>query len=278
MQRKSPTRTGLLLAMAMGAGLTAQNAGTEFEVASVKRNNSASDAMRFPPPANGQFAVANVSLKVLIAYAFNVQGSDISGDPAWVASDKYDVTAKAAEAGLTLDQYRPRVETLLRDRFKMVVHRESRDRNGFILVTAKGGPRLTEANPQSCVERGAPRDPAKPAAITCGTFFTGPSSLEVKKMPMAQFASTLAMVLGNPVLDKTGIAGSFDIHLEFNPEGTNLTGRGAAPLDAAGDGEDRARPSLVTALQQQAGLRLESARVPVTILVIDHIERTPAEN
>lgn len=95
---------------------------------------------------------------------------------------------------------------------------------------------------------------------------------------MTQFANTLSMVLGNPVRDKTGIAGSFDIHLEFNPEGTNLTGRGAAPLDATPDAENRAKPSLFTALQHQAGLRLEPGKVPVSILVIDHIERAPADN
>jgi uncharacterized protein (TIGR03435 family) len=80
------------------------------------------------------------------------------------------------------------------------------------------------------------------------------------------------------VLDKTRVAGTFDIHLEFNPEGTNLTGRGALPLDTARDADDRARPSLFTAVQQQLGLRLESQRVPATILVIDHVERTPSEN
>jgi uncharacterized protein (TIGR03435 family) len=88
----------------------------------------------------------------------------------------------------------------------------------------------------------------------------------------------LSIILGNPVLDKTGIAGLFDIHLEFNPEGTNLTGRGALPLDTAPDADDSARPSLFTALQQQLGLRLESQKVAVTILVIDHVERTPSEN
>jgi uncharacterized protein (TIGR03435 family) len=282
MQLKSLTGTIIVFTTAMGAGLRAQDAVApgerfEFEVATLRRNNSPTDSMRFPPPSNGQFAVANVSLKVLISYAFNVQGSDISGDPAWVASDKYDVTAKAAKGNLSLDQYRLMVQALLTDRFKLAAHRETKERNGFVLVTAKGGPKLAEANAQSCVERGAPRDPGKSDAVTCGTFFTGPSSLDARKMSMAQFANTLSMVLGNPVLDKTEIAGSFDIHLEFNPEGTNLTGRGVLPLDAAPE-DDRAKPSLFTALQQQAGLRLESAKVPATLLVIDHVERMPSEN
>jgi uncharacterized protein (TIGR03435 family) len=283
MQLKSLARTIILFTTAIGAGLRAQNAivpgeRVEFEVASVKLNNSATESMRFPPPSNGQFAVANVSLKVLISYAFNVQGSDITGDPAWAASDRYDVTAKAAKPNLSLDQYRLMVQALLGERFKLAAHRETRERSGFVLVTAKGGPKLLEANSQSCVERGTPHDPAKPDAVTCGTFFTGTSSLDARKMSIAQFASTLSMVLGNPVLDKTGIAGFFDIHLEFNAEGTNLTGRGALPRDAAPDDARAQKPSLFTALNNQAGLRLESEKAPVTILVIDHLERMPSEN
>ncbi len=265
MQLTSLTGKIIVFTVTISAGLSAQDA---FEVASVKRNNSATDSMRFSPPSNGQFAVANVSLKVLISYGFNVQGSDISGDPAWVASDKYDVTAKAAKANLSLDQYRLMVQALITDRFKLAAHRETKQRNGFMLVTAKAGLKIAAADAQSCAERGA---------TTCGTFFTGPSSLDARKMSMAQFANTLSMVLGAPVLDKTGIPGSFDIHLDFIPEGSNLTGRGPLPLDAA-TGDDASKPSLFTALQQQIGLRLESEKLPATILVSDHIERTPREN
>lgn len=143
MQFKLPA-AATFVATAVCASLTAQNASEPpaFDVSSVKRDDSAAESMKFPAPSNGRFAVANVSLKVLIAYAFNVQGADISGDPGWVASDRYDVTAKAAETNLTVDQYRIRVEALLRDRFKLAVHRETKDRNGFMLVAAKGGPKL----------------------------------------------------------------------------------------------------------------------------------------
>ena len=265
MQLRSLAGTIILFTTAMGAGQRAQDTTTpgervEFEVARVQRHNSSTGSMRFPPPSDGQFAVANVSLKVLISYAFNVQGSDISGDPAWVASDRYDVTGKPAKATLSPDQYRLMVQTLLTDRFKLAVHRETRARNGFGLVKAKGGPKLTAANAQSCVKRGAPRDPGRSDAVTCGTFFTGPSSLNARKMSMAQFANTLSSVLGKPVLDKSRIAGAFDIHLEFNPDG------------------DRAKSSLVNALQEQVGLRLESEKVPAAILVIDHVERMPSED
>lgn len=282
MQLMPLIRTIILFTIVIAAGLRAKDAvalgeRVEFEVATVRHNDSATDSMRFPPPSSGQFSVANVSLKVLISYAFNVQGSDIYGDPAWVASDKYDVTAKPAKANLSLEQYRLMVQALLTDRFRLAVHRETRVRAGFVLLKAKGGPKFTEANAQSCVKGGAPRRPGKSDAVTCGTFFTGRSSLDARRLSMAQFANTLSIVLGNPVLDRTQIAGAFDIHLEFNPEGTNLTGRGPLPLDAAPD-DDRAKPSLVTALQQQVGLRLESERVPAAILVIDHVERMPSEN
>jgi len=247
----------------------------QFEVASVKRNTSVSESMRFPVPENGRFAVENIPLKVLIAFAFGVQGSDISGDPSWVGPAKYDVAATAKEPDITRDDYRLMLQALLIDRFRLAIHWAQRDRNGFTLVADKKGPKLVAAS-APCSEPGAPRDAG---AVICGTFFTGPASLEARRMSMRQFASTLSIILDAPVIDKTVTAGLYDIHIEFSPEGTNLSGRGArplaTPLDA--DNPDRDKPSIFTALQQQLGLRLESARVPTRILVIDHVEE-PTEN
>ena len=282
MQLKPVAATIILFITIIGTGLSAQDSlairkGLEFEAATVRRHKSAADSIQFPPASNGQFTVANVSLKVLISYAFNVQVSDISGDPAWVSSDKYDVTAKPAKANLSLEHYRLMVQSLLANRFKLAAHREMTVRKGWVLLRAKEKPRLAQSNARSCVERGTSRDPGKLDAVTCGTFSAGPSSLDTKKMSMAQFTNTLATVLGVPVFDKTGISGRFDIHLEFNPEGTNLTGSGALPPDAVPD-DNRRRPSLLTAIQQQVGLRLESGKVLASVLVIDHVEPMPPEN
>jgi uncharacterized protein (TIGR03435 family) len=248
----------------------------EFEVASVRLNTSGSDSMRFPVPSNGQFSVENIPLKVLISFAFGAQASDILGEPSWAATDRYDVTAKAASPDHSRTDYAAMLKALLIDRFKLAVHNEQRDRSGFALVADKAGPKLVTAN-APCVEPGAQRDPD---SITCGTFFTGPASLDTRKMSTSQFAATLSMVLSAPVVDKTGLTGLYDIHLDFNPEGTNLTGRGSRGLDATPntDNPDSARPTIFTALQQQLGLRLETARLPATLLVIDRVERRPTAN
>ncbi|HEY2383610.1 MAG TPA: M56 family metallopeptidase [Terriglobia bacterium] len=247
----------------------------QFEVASVKRNTSVSQSMRFPVPANGLFAVENIPLKVLISYAFGVQGADVAGAPAWVGSEKYDVTAKAAQPDVRRNDYSLMVQALLVDRFRLSAHSEERDRSGYTLIVDKTGPKLVAAS-APCAEPGDRRDPG---AVTCGTFFTGPASLDARKMSTPQFAATLSMVLNAPVIDKTGTTGVYDIHLEFNPEGTDLSGRGAHGLDTtpAADNPDTGKPSIFAALQQQLGLRLEPAKVPTNILIIDHIER-PSEN
>jgi bla regulator protein BlaR1 len=250
----------------------------EFEVASVRQNTSVSASMRFPPPANGRFAVENIPLNVLISFAYGVQAINISGAPGWVSSERYDVTAKAAKPDLTRDDYAPMLQALLVDRFRLAAHSEERERSGYTLMIDKTGSKLVAAS-APCAEPGAPRDPREPNVVTCGTFFTGPASLDARKMSTPQFASTLSMVLAAPVVDKTGATGVYDIHLEFNPEGTNLTGRGARALDATTDANnpDSDRPSIFTAVQKQLGLRLEPAKVPTKVLVIDHVEM-PTEN
>jgi uncharacterized protein (TIGR03435 family) len=96
-------------------------------------------------------------------------------------------------------------------------------------------------------------------------------------MSMAQFCNSLAIILGRPVTDHTGIDGRFDIHLEFDPAGVNL-GKGASALTTDLDKSDGIQPSIFSALQQQLGLKLQSYRQPAEVLVIDRLERLPTEN
>ncbi len=284
MQLKSLPRTVILLfTTAIGASLVAQDTiapgeRVEFEVASVKRNTSASESMRFPVPSNGRFAVENIPLNILISFAYGVGARDISGAPTWISSERYDVAAKAAKSDPTRNEYALMLRALLADRFRLSAHAEEKERSGYALIADKTGPKLNAAS-APCAEPGTPRDPRDPNVVTCGTFFTGPTSLDVRKMSTPQFADTLAMVLAAPVVDNTGTTGVYDIHLEFNPEGTNLTGRGPRSLDTTTDANnlDSGKPSIFTALQQQLGLRLKPAKVPTKILVIDHVDR-PSEN
>lgn len=269
--------------------LEAQNAAAEphFEVASVRPNTSGTTSMKFPLPSGGRFTVTNVNLKILVAFAYNVQGFGISGGPAWMGSDGYDVTARAEASNLDMNQYKSMLQALLRDRFKLAVHKEAKQAPVYALLPAKGGPKLPPSDPGGCVRSGPnlppprlssplARAPGEPAPVTCGTFFTGPSSLDARSMSMAQLANTLSIMVGRPALDKTELSGTFDIHLEFAPEGTALGNR---PLnnqpepDAAGNSDASGLPSIFTALQQTLGLRLESQTGTTDVLVIDHVER-----
>ena len=269
-----------------------QNTAPAFEVATVKPNTSGSTSMKFPFPSGGRFTATNTTIKTLIAFAYGMGTFGIEGAPGWMNSDRYDVNAKAAETGLSREQYQFMLRTLLADRFKLAVHQEMKDLPVYSLVTAKNGPKLKEADEGGCIATGPtappppPRAPGQSAPIVCGAWFTGPFSLDGRKLSMTQFANALAVVLGRPVTDNTGIMGGYDIHIEFAPEGVNL-GQGPPALESAnlgnGPAADRAnadsdRPSIFTAVQEQLGLKLESKKEPSQILVIDHVERAPTQN
>jgi uncharacterized protein (TIGR03435 family) len=257
----------------------------EFEVASIKPNDSGSTSMKFPFPSGGRLTSTNINLKTLISFAYKVPGFEVTGGPGWVNSDRYDVTAKSAETNIGVDQYRLMVQSLLADRFQLAVHRETKEVPVYAVLPAKNGPRLPEAKPGSCIapvpnEPLPPRAPGQPAPLVCGGFFTGPSSLDGGKMTMAQFVDALSIVLGRRAIDQTGFKGTFDVHLEFAPEGTALDRRRVGDIDSpANQGNpDTSRPSIFTAVQEQLGLKLESQKGPAEMLVIDRVERTPTEN
>jgi uncharacterized protein (TIGR03435 family) len=263
--------------------LAAPAARLEFEVASIKPNTSASGTMKFPFPSGGRFTATNLNLKTLISFAYKVQGFEVSGGPGWIGSDRYDVTAKAADSNIGAEQYRLMLQALLADRFKLAAHRETKEMPVYAVLAAKNGPNLPESKPGSCATFGpnsAPPPPGQSPLPACGGFFTGPSSLDGRKMTMAQFLDALSIVLGRRVVDKTGFAGTFDIHLEFSPEGTALDRRGPGdvglPVNAGNP--DTSRPSIFTAVQEQLGLKLESQKAPAEVLVIDRVERVPTEN
>jgi uncharacterized protein (TIGR03435 family) len=241
-----------------------------FEVASLKRNNSPTASMKVPIPSGGRFTATNVSVKTLISMAWKTRGTEILGAPAWTAADKYDVDARAASPDITREQYLSMLQSLLSDRFKLRLHQETRELPVYTLNPFKSGLRLKTADEHSC----APSSTASPQSdtVACGTWFTGPVSLDGRGMSTAQIAAALAVVLGRPVTDRTFANGRFDLHLEFNPDGVNL-GNGASDTPA-----DSSRPSIFTALQEQAGLKLESHKEPAEIVVIDSIERAAEGN
>jgi bla regulator protein blaR1 len=279
------------LPLAIGI-LHAQSAAArpQFEVASIKRNTSGSNNQLLGSRSPGTFNADNYPLRGLIAGAYHVKVFQIAGAPGWIDSVRYDITAKPAvdtatfrrqpwqaqeqEMGLML-------QSLLEDRFHLKFHRETKEIPIYALTVAKGGPKL---QPQACVVYDPGNPPPRPAQGQkqpdfCGNIGVrggGQMTLDAFGINMTQFAQSLPEFTERVVIDKTGLADKFNIHLQFT---TNDVAGARGPADperpvAVGDSS---APSLFTALEEQLGLKLESTKAPVEILVIDHIEK-PSEN
>lgn len=192
-------------------------------------------------PAN-LFTARNATLTILIGTAYGISSDQLSGKPDWLDSQQYDVNAKIeGDTSLTREQMQP----LLQQRFGLTIHRENKDAQGYALVVAKGGAKL---------------HPSKEGMQPHGQLV--PNGLQFWSCDPGVLASVLAGPAGRPVVDKTGIKGKYDVKLDFAPAtdpNSNL-------------------PSIFTALQEQLGLKLEPQRVPVTVFVIDHVNRIPTEN
>ena len=222
-------------------------APTTFEVASVRLS---------PPGGNGltsfnylgttRFTATNISLPLLLQLAFGVDDYQILQKPSWSDSTLYDVSAKPeGETALTYEQLKPLLQQLLEQRFHLTVHHETKYFKGYALLVAKGGPKLQtskgEANHHANIL---------------------PNGLQGQNLSLQDLASLLSHPVGRPVVDKTGIQGSYDFKLDYSPN----------------ESTDSPLPSVFTALTEQLGLKLETQQVPVNMLVIDHVDREPTEN
>jgi bla regulator protein blaR1 len=233
----------------------AQRAPEKFEVASIKPSSpdSGTETRRYP---GGRFTASGVTLKALIQRAWNVKSFQVTGGPAWVNSQRYDVNAKAAlDGNLSGDQLMALIQALLVERFHLRIHRETRELPIYSLVVGKSGPKLQATT-----------------ADTGPTWNKTPGLLTGQKISMEMFATDLLEAqLDRVVTDHTGIKGEFDLRLTWAP--VDMKANDAdSPLSTNPDG-----PSLFTAIQEQLGLKLESARGPVEILVIESAV-SPSEN
>ena len=300
----APLVVGLLNAPARAQASPPTAANTDaplpsYDVVSVKPNNAPGiSSMGGDSP--GAFRATNASVNGLIMAAYNVASFQISGEPQWAHSQTFDVEAKAdqatttALAALPFAERRTRgmlmLQSLLADRFKLRVHHESRETSVYALVPARGGLKLPPPQEGSCVEvadsagpsgepggRMPPPSQSASPTVTCGgvgvTLEAAGARMSGRKVPMAQFARVLSRVLGQPVIDRTGFLGFFDLDFDFLPDeatvGLPPPPPGAIPAETAG-------ASIFTAIQQ-LGLRLESSKGPVDVVVIDHIEK-PSPN
>ena len=229
--------------LAMGSAL-AQTAGPAFEAATIKPNKSGSGNSR-TQSSRGRVTAENNTFESYIMRAFEVRDYQVAG-PEWLKNERYDLNAKLPD-GAEASAIPAMLRTLLIERFKLEFHRETKMMPALGLVVGRNGSKLT-----------ATTVPGQTNMSSGRGMFKG------KAIPMASLAAHLSSVLGRPVLDITELKGGYDFSLQWTPD--------EAPSDVSSG------PSLISALQEQLGLRLESRKAPIEMVVIDRAERVPVEN
>jgi uncharacterized protein (TIGR03435 family) len=256
----------------------AQDGGTPltFEVASVKPASPDAQGTSITLIPAGGLKVTNGSLKQLITFAYNVRDFQISGGPGWLGSERYDVLAKAPSSDAPTDvrqmnneqrrvleeQVRERARALLAERFQLSIHSDTKDLPIYELVLAKNGHKLQASKEQDGGKQ---------------HMRTGRGQMTAEGSTIQMLTNILSNLTGRTVVDRTGLTGRFDFKMEWTPDPGGPMGPGgpggpdgrpeaAAPPDLSG-------PSIFTAVQEQLGLKLESTRGPVEIIVIDRVEK-----
>ena len=219
-----------------------------FEVASVKPNRTEGYPRTYPRLQNGTFSAEIASLKTLVVIAYGLTEQRIDG-PKWLDTERYDITAKAPD-GVPDSPIKPLLQSLLKDRFHLESHFETKEMAAYDMVVGKRGAKLRPFDPAQPPE--TPRNYGQAVMLGIGT--TG------------EIADALARAVGRPIVDKTGMQGRFGWTVNYTP------------FSANGSSGDSAPPDLFAAIEQQLGLKLEPKKESLQILVIDHAERVPTEN
>lgn len=243
-----------VLAIVMAAGIVyAQSDGRPaFEAAFVKANTTGSGSSS-SNSTKGQIVMTNQTLKRLVERAYNVKDFQVKG-PEWLDAVRFDITAKYPEGSKNSE--RPAMlRTLLEDRFKLAAHSETKDLPGYGLVVAKGGLKLEPVQSNS-------------GSGTSSNSSNNSVTLKVTSIPMADLADYLARRLESPVSDRTGLQGAYTFELHWRLDETN-----GAPSDG-GAAEFAAVQEAIGSI----GIHLQAQKVPVEIIVVDHLERVPTEN
>jgi uncharacterized protein (TIGR03435 family) len=243
----------------------AADAKPAFEVATIKPSDPARPGKVFT--IRGQDVITiNTTLSDLITMAYNLHPRQVTGGPAWLESDKYDITGRPEIPGQpNTTQLKIMIQKLLADRFQLKFHTEKKELGVYAITVGKTGSKLTKS---ASDPNGLP-----------GLFFgrgTPGMTFNVRNATIAEVASVLqGNVLDKPVVDQTGLSEKYDFLLKFTPDPGQMTGLGGPPPPAA-DNLD-APPDIITAFQQQLGLKVENTKAPVDVIVIDRVEK-PSEN
>ncbi len=246
-----------------------------FEVASVKPGDPDARGVRINFLPGGGLRAENVTLRQMIEFAYDIQNFQLSGGPAWLTTATFQILAKApqsadardlsqlkdAERRHLGDLVKLRLQALLAERFQLVVRRESKEMPVLGLVVSKNGHKLKES---------ANGDGAKQQMRANRGELTG------ERATIEMLAGILARRVQRPVLDKTGLKGTYDFTLVWTPDEAEGAGKPGGGPGEASSTSDNSGPSIFTALQEQLGLKLESQKGPVEILVIERAEKPSA--
>lgn len=236
----------------------AAEAQTITYVASVKENKSvdARGISEYYP--GGRFSATATTVQSLLRTAYRVQSYQLIGAPGWFATKRYDIVAKIEGDLPSQQQF---LQSLLKDRFKLVVHPETRELPAFALVMSRNdgtlGPQLRKSNFDCDSYLGNAHPLPEPGKVSPCSARINPGSLSAKAILLTQLATSLAAFAGRFAVDRTGLKGRFDVELTWTPE--------QAAADADG-------PSIFTAIQEQLGLKLVPEKAPVEVIVVDHAE------
>ena len=220
-----------------------------FEVAAVKPEpptgfGPSRSLVQFSPAG---FAARNVTLKSLLQVAFSIQDFQISGGPSWLDSEKFYIDGRVDDSRPSHADVLIMLQTLLTERFQLKFHHEAKEYSGYVLSVGRNGAKLKAVPNQT------------------GGYSGGANGRLLGKRTIPQLCETLSGLLMKPVVDQTGLMGIYEFTLEWLP-GEEQTGPETPPPPPV----NPLAPSLFTAIQEQLGLRLESRRVPINILVIDN--------
>lgn len=238
----------ILIAALLSSAAFAQPAFDVASVHAIKGEGSRRENIQAEP---GSLIMRAVTLKSAIRWAYNVMSYQVSG-PEWMNFDRYDISAKAA-GPVPEDQLRLMLQTLLADRFQLVLHRQNKELQAYELVIAKGGIKFHESK----IDGDPVFSPDK----------TG-MTVEVKGVPASQFVDMLSNLLHAPVVNETGLNGRYDVSVNIAKYMPDVSS-GAAfdPISM-----------VLTALQQELGLKLESRKMALDLLIVDHAEKAPSDN
>ena len=255
-----------------------------FEAASIRPNKSGDFGQNIRRQPGGRLTATNMPLRTLIVFSYQLQQQQLVGGPNWIGNDRFDIVAKMegdpvpVAPGAGPDPMMLAMRTLLAERFKLVVHKETRELDVYALMPAKPGgkpgpalkPSTTDCQQLMLARRGGPPPPPPDpnGPVQCG-LRGSIGRIQMGGFLMSEFARSLQGQAGRLIVDRTGLTGPYDLELTFAQDRPNAPpppGVDVPPVDPNA-------PNLFTALQEQLGLKLESTRAPIEVLVIDSVEQ-----